>query len=150
MSNEIELIIFVFTAAGDNTLNLVEADAGFVITGTTGDVEDGRAVTATLADGVGVAVGTYMASVCGNAWSVGLTSAQATALANGGYKTGAETAHAFLGVGKRRPGGWQDFRAALDLYGEEWPRAVLHVVAGAERTFPAVGDWLQSNRWKET
>lgn len=62
---------------------------------------------------------------------------------------GAATARAFLGVGQQRPDGWRDFRAALDRYGKKWPKAVPHVVTGAERSFRAIGEWLQSSRWKE-
>ena len=63
---------------------------------------------------------------------------------------GAATARAFLGICKQRPGGWQNFRAALDRYGKERMRAVPHVVTSAKRSFWAMDEWLQSTRWKET
>ena len=77
--------IAIATIAGDNTLNLAEAGAGFAITGTTTGLEDGQVATITLVNSSSAVVGTYTATVTGNTWSVSLTSPEATALANGSY-----------------------------------------------------------------
>lgn len=64
---------------------------------------------------------------------------------------GAATACAFLGAGRTYAGGtWPAFRALLDRYGWERPEAVPHVMAGATRSFDAIGEWMQSTRWRET
>lgn len=37
---------------------------------------------------------------------------------------------------------WQEFRAVLDRFGQQHEAQLVHVVAGAERTFQAMLDWF--------
>lgn len=69
--------ISIGVVAGDDAVNATEAGAGFTISGTTTDVEDGRHVVVEL-DGR-----TYDGVVVANAWSVSVPVADATALADG-------------------------------------------------------------------
>ena len=71
--------------AGDGTVNASEAATGFIITGTTGDLEDGQTATITIVDSTNAVVDSYAAVVTGNAWSIDVTSDQAQALAEGSY-----------------------------------------------------------------
>ena len=77
--------ITINTIAGDNIVNATEASSGFAIRGTTVGVENGRIVTVKILNSANTIVDTYTATDNSNAWSVNVTSAQATALADGSY-----------------------------------------------------------------
>ena len=77
--------IAIAPIAGDNTINLGEATAGFVITGTTLGAENGQTATITIVDDSNAVVGTYTTTITGNDWAVSVSSAQAMALVDGGY-----------------------------------------------------------------
>ena len=77
-------MIAIATIAGDNSINAAEAQAGFPISGSeTG--ADGQTITVTIVDDTGTVVDSYTATAAGGTWSVNVTSAQATALADGSY-----------------------------------------------------------------
>ncbi len=61
---------------------------------------------------------------------------------------GAETAHFFAASGPAVSTAWRRFRFALDFFGASRPAAVPHVIAGAERTFDAIGAWMDASRWR--
>ena len=76
--------IAINTIAGNNTINAAQASAGFVISGTTSGVEDGQAVTVNILNSShAVLENLSQATDQANSWSVTVTSAQATALADG-------------------------------------------------------------------
>ena len=77
-------MIAIATIAGDNSINLAEAQAGFAIGGSATGA-DGQTVTVTIVDGSGHVVDSYTTTAAGGTWSVNVTSAQATALADGSY-----------------------------------------------------------------
>ena len=76
--------IAIAPIAGDDTVNLSEATAGFVITGTT-QGEDGQAATVTIVNSANAVVDSFATAVTGSAWTVSVSSAQARALADGSY-----------------------------------------------------------------
>ncbi len=86
--------ITIGTIAGDNTLSLAEATAGFTISGTAPGAEDGQVVTVTLVNGGGTTVDTVTGTVSSNAWSASLTSTQARGLADGSYMVKANVSDA--------------------------------------------------------
>jgi hypothetical protein len=86
--------IAVAPIAVDNTVNLSEATAGFVITGTTLGIEDGRTATITISDSTNAVVRTDTTTVTGNAWLISVGSAQATALTDGSYRVTATVSDA--------------------------------------------------------
>ncbi|MGB3490687.1 MAG: alkaline phosphatase family protein, partial [Xanthobacteraceae bacterium] len=86
--------IAISTITGDNIVSAAEASQGFVIKGTTTGIENGRAVTANILNGASVVVDSYTATDSSNAWSVAVTSAQATALADGRYTVSANVSDA--------------------------------------------------------
>ena len=73
-------------------MNAAEAGAGLTIGGTTTGVEDGQTLSLTLVDAGGNTVDSYTATVAGNAWSIGVTAAQAQALLDGAYTVTASVA----------------------------------------------------------
>jgi VCBS repeat-containing protein len=86
--------ISIAAIAGDNVINASEANAGFAITGSeTG--ADGRPVTVSILDGDGHVVASYTTTASGGNWSVGVTSQQATALAEGSYTVTADVSDQF-------------------------------------------------------
>ena len=70
---------------GNNIVNLSRAQAGFAIGGSEAGA-DGRTVTVTILDGTGNVVGSFTTTAGGGAWSVQVSPANATALADGTYK----------------------------------------------------------------
>ena len=80
--------------AGDNTVNLGEATAGFAITGTTLGIEDGQTATVTIVNSANTEVDTFTVPINGDAWSVTVTAGQARALADGIYTVRANVADA--------------------------------------------------------
>ncbi len=78
--------------AGDGVVNAAEAGAGFTIGGTTMGVEDGQTLSLALVDAGGNTADSYTATVAGNAWSIGVTAAQAQALLDGAYTVTASVA----------------------------------------------------------
>jgi hypothetical protein len=86
-------LIAIGTIAGDNSINTAEAQAGFAISGSeTG--ADGQTVTVTIVDDTGKVVDSYTTTAVGGTWSVSVTSAQATALADGSYTVTASVSDA--------------------------------------------------------
>jgi hypothetical protein len=81
--------IAISTIAGDNIVNATEGSAGFAISGTTTGAENGRVVTVNILNSANAIVNSYTKAVSSNAWSVAVTSAQATALADGSYTVSA-------------------------------------------------------------
>jgi len=69
--------------AANNIINAAEANAGFLITGATSGVEDGRIVTVTIVDGSNRVVYSGTATVTNNTWSINISPAQAKTLADG-------------------------------------------------------------------
>jgi hypothetical protein len=61
----------------------MEAKAGFAISGTTVGVENGQIVTVKIVNGSNMVLDSYTIADSGNPWSANVTSAQATALADG-------------------------------------------------------------------
>jgi FecR protein/Bacterial Ig-like domain len=86
-------LIAIGTIAGDNSINTAEAQAGFAISGSeTG--ADGQTVTVTIVDDTGKVVDNYTTTAGGDTWSVSVTGAQATALAEGSYMVTASVSDA--------------------------------------------------------
>ena len=81
-------------AAGDNTVNISEAAAGFAITGTTTGAESGQTVTVHIVDGSNAVVDSYTTTAGSGTWSVNVTAAQAQALADGSYTVKADVSDA--------------------------------------------------------
>jgi hypothetical protein len=77
--------IAINTIAGSNIVTAKAASQGFAISGSTTGVENGQIVTVNILDGASTIVDTYTKADNRNAWSVPVTSAQATALADGSY-----------------------------------------------------------------
>ena len=86
--------ISIAAIAGDNVVNESEASAGFAITGSeTG--ADGRPVSVAIVDGNGHVVASYTTTADEGSWAVGVTSQQATALADGSYTVTANVSDQF-------------------------------------------------------
>ena len=86
--------ISIAAIAGDNVVNESEASAGFAITGSeTG--ADGRPVSVAIVDGNGHVVASYTTTASEGSWAVGVTSQQATALADGSYRVTADVTDQF-------------------------------------------------------
>jgi hypothetical protein len=95
--------ISIAAIAGDNVVNASEASAGFAITGSeTG--ADGRPVAVAIVDGNGHVVASYTTTAGAGSWSVGVTSQQATALADGSYRVTADVGDQFGNSPRLRPG----------------------------------------------
>ena len=86
--------IAISTIAGDNIVNATEGSAGFAISGTTTGAENGRVATINILNSANAIVNSYTKAVSSNAWSVAVTSAQATALADGSYTVSANVSDA--------------------------------------------------------
>ncbi|SDQ89792.1 hypothetical protein SAMN05519103_00037 [Rhizobiales bacterium GAS113] len=82
----------IATIASNNVINASTASAGFAISGTSTDAENGQIVTVNIANSSNTVVDSYTTTDQGNAWSVNVTSAQATALADGRYTVTANVA----------------------------------------------------------
>ena len=80
--------ILIAAIAGDNTINAAEAATGFLISGTTSNVEDGQTATIQIVDGSNIMVDSFTATVTGNAWSVTVPSTDH--LADGSYTVKAD------------------------------------------------------------
>jgi hypothetical protein len=77
--------IAINTIASNNIISATKAANGFSISGSTSGVENGQIVTVNILNSANTIVDTYTATDNRNAWSVAVTSAQATALADGSY-----------------------------------------------------------------
>ncbi len=77
--------IAISTIAGNNIINAKKASTGFSISGTATDAENGQVVTVNILNSANSVVDSYATTDQNNAWSVRVTSAQATALADGSY-----------------------------------------------------------------
>ena len=77
--------IAINTIASNNVVTKSNAASGFAIAGTTVGAENGRSVTVAILNSAQAVVDSYTATDQNNAWSVNVTSAQATALADGSY-----------------------------------------------------------------
>jgi hypothetical protein len=77
--------IAISTIASNNIINATKATQGFAISGTTTGAENGQIVTVNIVNSANTIVDTYTATDNNNAWSVSVTSAQASALADGSY-----------------------------------------------------------------
>ena len=84
--------IAINTIASNNIINAAKASAGFTISGTTSGAENGQAVTVNILNSANSVVDSYATTDQNNAWSVRVTSAQATALADGSYTVTANVA----------------------------------------------------------
>jgi hypothetical protein len=85
--------IAIATIAGDNVVNLSEARAGFAISGTESRA-DGQIVIVQIRDSSNHVVDSYTTTAAGGLWSVSVSSAQATALADGAYNVTASVSDA--------------------------------------------------------
>jgi Bacterial Ig-like domain len=77
--------IAISAIASNNIINATKAAQGFAISGTTSGAENGQIVTVNIVNSANTVVDTYTTADNNNAWSVPVTSAQATALADGSY-----------------------------------------------------------------
>ena len=77
--------IAINTIASNNVVTKSNAASGFAIGGTTVGAENGRSVTVAILNSAQAVVDSYTTTDQNNAWSVNVTSAQATALADGSY-----------------------------------------------------------------
>ena len=84
--------IAINTIASNNIINAAKAAAGFNISGTASGAENGQAVTVNILNSANSVVDSYATTDQNNAWSVRVTSAQATALADGSYTVTANVA----------------------------------------------------------
>ena len=86
--------ISIAAITGDNMINAGEANVGFSITGSEAGA-DGLPIMVTIVDGNGAAVESYNITGAQGGWSVNVTSAQATALADGSYTVTAQVTDQF-------------------------------------------------------
>jgi hypothetical protein len=84
--------IGINTIASNNIINAAKASTGFTVSGTTTGAENGQAVTVSILNSANSVVDSYATTDQNNAWSVRVTSAQATALADGSYTVTANVA----------------------------------------------------------
>jgi hypothetical protein len=84
--------IAISTIASNNIINAAKASTGFTVSGTTTGTENGQAVTVNILNSANSVVDSYATTDQNNAWSVRVTSAQATALADGSYTVTANVA----------------------------------------------------------
>ena len=77
--------IAINTIASNNVVTKSNATSGFAIGGTTVGAENGQTVTVAIVNSALTVVDSYTTTDQSNAWSVKVTSAQATALADGSY-----------------------------------------------------------------
>lgn len=77
--------ISINTIANNNIVLKSTAGSGFPISGTTVGAENGQAVTIAILNSAQAVMDTYTTTDQNNAWSVNVSSAQATALADGSY-----------------------------------------------------------------
>ena len=87
------LAIAIAPIGANNIINAQQAQTGFAISGSATGA-DGRAVTVTIVDGSGNVVDSYNATAAGGTWSVNVTGAQATTLADGSYRVTASVSGA--------------------------------------------------------
>jgi hypothetical protein len=124
--------IAIGTIAGNNVITAATASTGFAISGTSTGVENGQIVTVNILNGAKAVVDSYTAADQGNAWSVNVTSAQATALADGGYTV---TANVSDLAGNAAP----QAASALTVDEDKSPEAPALTVAGTSLTVQAGG-----------
>ncbi|WJR76000.1 VCBS domain-containing protein [Bradyrhizobium sp. NP1] len=74
----------------NNVVNTNVASAGFAITGTVLDAENGQPVTVKIVDSSGHVVDTFATTLANNAWSVNITSTDAKLLHDGSYTVTAD------------------------------------------------------------
>jgi hypothetical protein len=84
--------IAINTIANNNIINATKASAGFTISGTASGAENGQIVSVNIVNSSNTVVDSYTTTDQNNAWSVNVTSAQATALADGSYTVTANVA----------------------------------------------------------
>ena len=84
--------IAINTIANNNIINAAKASRGFTISGTSTGAENGQVVTVNILNSANSVVDSYTTTDRNNAWSVSVTSAQATALADGSYTVTANVA----------------------------------------------------------
>jgi Bacterial Ig-like domain len=77
--------IAISAIASNNIINATKAAQGFAIGGTTTGTENGQIVTVDIVNSANTIVDTYTVADNSNAWSASVTSAQASALADGSY-----------------------------------------------------------------
>jgi hypothetical protein len=77
--------IAISAIASNNIINATKAAQGFAISGTTTGAENGQIVTVDIVNSANTIVDAYTVADNNNAWSVPVTSAQASALADGSY-----------------------------------------------------------------
>jgi hypothetical protein len=80
--------IAIHTIVSNNVNNVVNANAasaGFAITGTTADAENGQPVTVTIVDSSGHVVDTFTTTLTNNSWSVNVSPSEAKLLHDGSY-----------------------------------------------------------------
>jgi Bacterial Ig-like domain len=77
--------IAISAIASNNIINATKAAQGFAISGTTSGAENGQIVTVNIVNSANTIVDAYTVADNNNAWSVPVTSAQATALTDGSY-----------------------------------------------------------------
>jgi hypothetical protein len=77
--------IAINTMASNNVVTKSNAASGFSISGTTVGTENGQTVTVAILNSAQAVVDSYTTTDQNNAWSVNVTSAQATALVDGSY-----------------------------------------------------------------
>jgi len=77
--------IAINTIATKNVVTKSNAASGFAISGTTVGAENGQTVTVAILNSANAVVDSFTTADQSNAWSVTMTSAQATALADGSY-----------------------------------------------------------------
>ncbi|MBV8961490.1 MAG: hypothetical protein JOY97_00175 [Hyphomicrobiales bacterium] len=82
--------IAIDTIARNNVVTASSANAGFSISGTTSQAEDGQTVSVAILDSAHQVVDAYTTTDQSNAWSVPVTSSQATALSDGSYTVTAD------------------------------------------------------------
>jgi hypothetical protein len=84
--------IAINTIASNNIINAAKASRGFAVSGTSTGAENGQTVTVNILNSANAVVDSYATTDQNNAWSVTVTSAQATALADGSYTVTANVA----------------------------------------------------------
>ena len=77
--------ITVTAVAANDIVNLNKATAGFAIKGTTTSVENGQIVSLAISNAANQQIGTYSATVSGNAWSAAVPASTLLLVADGSY-----------------------------------------------------------------
>jgi hypothetical protein len=123
--------IAINTIASNNVVTHSYATSGFSISGTTVGAENGQTVTVTILNSANTVVDNYATTDQSNAWSVNVTSAQATALADGGYTVTASVAD--------KAGNPAQVGKALTVDEEKVAETPVLTIANTSPTVPAGG-----------